>query len=466
MLELKFIGSKFLTLIKNGGIVMVRKSIFCVMIAILSVLLVACGGSSSSSSDAEETTVVGDDIEGATELTFWTFAGQHVDLFEDAAIAWNEEFPDRPIKLVAETYPFDQMHNNLLLALQSGSGAPDLADIEVSRFPNYLQGVPQLLPMNEHVDPVIDKFVEARFTLYSKDGSFYGMPTHVGASVMYYNTEILDEAGVDVESINTWDDFVEAGKQVVENTGKQMITVDTDDHLPLQQLISQNGSDFFDSNGNLILDDEKNIEVLQFLHDLVHVHEIAELTPGGHPHAEEYYAYMNDGNVAALAMPIWYMGRFIDNMPDLDGKITIQPLPAWEEGGFRSAGMGGTGTVVTNQTEHEELAKDFLAYAKLTERANEKLWTILGFDPPRWDVWDNHVFQEDNPFYQYFGDNIFEVLLDVRDEINSINITPHTPTVANEITTNVLNEVLRQKSDTAEEALKKAQEAVESNMQE
>jgi arabinosaccharide transport system substrate-binding protein len=159
------------------------------------------------------------------------------------------------------------------------------------------------------------------------------------------------------------------------------------------------------------------------------------------------------------------MGRFLDNMPDLAGKMLIQPLPAWEEGGFRSAGMGGTGTVVTNQTDHEELAKDFLAYAKISEKANEKLWTILGFDPPRWDVWDNPVFQEDNDFYQFFGENIFEVLLDVRDEINSINISQYTPSVANEFSTNIFNDVLRQHTHTPEEALKKAQETIEANMQ-
>ncbi|MCL7747689.1 ABC transporter substrate-binding protein [Halalkalibacter alkaliphilus] len=440
--------------------------LFTVIGVFMALVLVACGGSSSSSGDADETSVVGDDIEGATELTFWTFASQHVDLFEDAAIEWNEEFPDRPLKLVAETYPFDQMHNNLLLALQSGSGAPDIADIEISRFPNYLQGVPQLLPMNDHVEPLLDKFIEARFDIYAKDGQYYGMPTHVGASVMYYNKEIMDEAGVDIESIQTWDDYVEAGKQVVENTGKAMTTVHTDDYLPMYQMVSQRGSDWFDENGNLTLDAPENIEVLQFLHDLIHVHEIAELTPGGEPHAEEFYAHMNEGNVASLAMPIWYMGRFLDNMPDLKGKMVINPLPAWEEGGFRSAGMGGTGTVVTNQTDNEELAKDFLAYAKLSEKANEKLWTVLGFDPPRWDVWDNDVFKEDNSFYQFFGDNIFDVLLDVRDEINSVNITPSTPSVASEFGTNIFNDVLRQQTKTAEEALRDAQETIEANMQE
>lgn len=83
------------------------------------------------------------------------------------------------------------MHNNLLLAVQSGVGAPDMADIEISKFANFLKGTPQLEPLNDIVDPVKDKMIQSRLDIYSKDGTVYGLPTHVGASVMYYNTEIL-----------------------------------------------------------------------------------------------------------------------------------------------------------------------------------------------------------------------------------------------------------------------------------
>lgn len=79
---------------------------------------------------------------------------------------------------------------------------------------------------------------------------------------------------------------------------------------------------------------------------------------GGH-HSEEYYGFMNQGGAASVLMPIWYMGRFIDYMPDLKGKIAIRPLPAWKEGGDRSAGLGGTATVVPKQSKHVELAKSF-----------------------------------------------------------------------------------------------------------
>jgi arabinosaccharide transport system substrate-binding protein len=437
-----------------------KKGILVLLFGFVALLLVACGGGGDGEG-ATETVSTGDDIEGATELSLWTFVELHMDFYMEAADRWNEEYPDRPIKLKAETYPYDQMHNNLLLALTSGKGAPDIADIEIGRFPNYLEGEPQLLPMNEYVEPELQNFVESRFDIYSKDGNYYGMPTHVGASVMYYNKEIMDAAGVDIESIQTWDDFIEAGKKVIENTDAVMFNTFPGDYLPYFQMVSQQNSDFLDENGNLTVNREENIRALELLKEMQDL-KIAEVAPGGAPHAEEYYAYMNDGGAAAVSMPAWYMGRFTDYMSDLKGKMVVRPMPAFEEGGNRSAGMGGTGTVVTNQTEHADLAKEFLAYAKLSKESNIKIWTVLGFDPVRHDVWDDPAVLEDNKFFEFFGDDIFDTLTDIKDEINAINISPLTPDIATELNTNTLNSVLRDGAQTPEEALNQAQETLES----
>ncbi|WP_078550447.1 ABC transporter substrate-binding protein [Litchfieldia alkalitelluris] len=444
-----------------------KKNLLAILFGLMAVMLMACAGGGdeeASGDEATESEVTGGDVENATELKYWTFVELHMEFFKDAAIRWNEQNPDRPIKLVAETFPYDNMHNNLLLALQSGTGAPDISDIEIGRFPNYLQGVPQLLPMNEFVEPEIDNFIKSRFDIYAKDGNYYGMPTHVGASVMYYNKEIMDAAGVDIDSIKTWDDYVEAGKKVVESTDAVMAGVPTGDYLPVWQMISQRDSDWFDAEGNLTLNNQANIDTLKFLHDMIYEHKVAEIMPGGAPHAEEFYAWMNEGAAASVAMPMWYMGRFTDYMTDLKGKMVVRPLPAWEEGGKRSAGMGGTGTVVTNQTEHPELAKEFLAFAKLSKEANIKLWNVLGFDPPRWDVWEDPAVREDNKFYQFFGTDIFDTLLEIKDEINAVNITEYTPDVATELNTNTLINVLRENKQTPEEALNQAQKTVEANM--
>ncbi|MFA9455374.1 ABC transporter substrate-binding protein [Halalkalibacter sp. AB-rgal2] len=441
---------------------MKKQSLSIMLVGLVGLILVACGGEDTSS-EADASEVIGGDEEDAIELTFWTFNELHMNIFRDSVTRWNEEFPDRPITLVAETYPYDNMHNNLLLALQSETGAPDLVDIELGRFPNYLQGEPQLLPMNEYVEPVLDDFIESRFDIYAKDGIYYGLPTHVGATVAYYNKEIMDEAGVDIDSIQTWDDYVEAGKQVVANTDAAMVTLETEDYWSYWPLLAQQGSDFFDENGEVILDSSVNIDTLQFMYDMVYEHEIAELTPGGGHHAEEYYGFMNDGGAASVIMPMWYMGRFTDYMEDLESKIVIRPMPRWTEDGNRSAGAGGTGTVVTNQTEHPELAKEFLAYTKLTEEGNLALWEIMGFDPPMWTVWDSETIREDNRYYQYFGTDIFDTLLEIRDEINSINITDRNPIAQQQLTTNVFNNVLRAQSQTPEEALKQAADEIRNN---
>lgn len=429
---------------------------------LLSAVLVACGGGGASNEEAEETAVIGEDIEDATELNLWTFVPQHVELYKSAAERWNEENPDEPIKLVAESYPFDQMHNNLLLALQSSKGAPDIADLELGRFANFLSGEPQLEPMNEYVEPVLDQSVEERFELYADDGNYYGIPTHVGTTVMFYNKEVMDEAGVDIDSIDTWDDFVEAGKQVTDNTDSVMWNVGTTDWLmDYWPMISQQDSDVFDEDSEVTLDNETNVETLEFLQDIIYEDEIAEVTPGGNNQSEEFYGYFVEENAASILAPIWYMGRFIDNMPDLEGKIAIRPLPAWEEGGKRSAGMGGTGTVVTNQSEEADLAKEFLAYAKLSDEGSASLWTELGFDPPRWDMWESDEVREDNEYYDYFGDDIFDTLLDLKDDINTLNLTENTPDIVDEYNTVVGESVLRQQED-PKEALEESADKVRS----
>ncbi|GJM72053.1 hypothetical protein HMSSN036_42690 [Paenibacillus macerans] len=79
-----------------------------------------------------------------------------------------------------------------------------------------MQGTPQLESLNDVVEPYKDTVVQSQLDLYSKDGTVYGLSTHVGATVAFYNTEILNEAGVDYKSIVTWDDFKKAGMQVHE----------------------------------------------------------------------------------------------------------------------------------------------------------------------------------------------------------------------------------------------------------
>lgn len=398
----------------------------------VAVLLVASVGTAAANGGSETP------ADGSTTLSLWSFQALHVNYYQDALERWNKANPDRMITLDAQVYPYDDMHNKLLLALQSGSGAPDIVDIELGKYPLFLKGTPQLVPMNKYVEPEASQFIMSRFDIYSKDGNYYGVPFHVGASVIYYNTEILEAAGVDYRDIKTWDDYVDAGLKVKASTGKPMVTLESTDVWSVWPLLSQSGGDFFDENGKCVVDQPQDVKVFQFLYDMVWDSEIAIPSPGGFHHSEEYYGFMNDGGAASLWMPMWYMNRFTDYMPDLNDKIVVALMPEWPDGGFKSAGMGGTGTSITNQSKNVELAQDFLYFAKMTKEANVQLWEYLGFDPPRWDVWEDPRMNAPNKFTDYFqNDNIFGMLLAVKDSMNGVRVTENLPRIHEQLKTTI-----------------------------
>ncbi|MBP2657162.1 MAG: extracellular solute-binding protein family 1 [Firmicutes bacterium] len=411
-------------------------------------LLTGCGGGQTAATKTGDVK--------PTTLNFWTFQELHKGFMDDAVVTWNKNHPDKPIVLKTDVYPYDEQHNKLLIALQSGTGAPDLADIEISKFANFLKGSkPGLVELNSVVDPIKDKLIMGRMDNYAKGGKYYGIDYHVGAEVMFYNKELLDQAGVNINDIVTWDDYMAAGKKVLEKTGKPMASIETTEHWSYYPLINMQGSDFLDKNGDVILDNDTNVKTLQMLSDMKVKDKTAVAAPGGYHHSEEFYAWMNKGNAASIWMPMWYMGRFIQYMPDLKGKMVIRPMPVFP-GGKKSAGMGGTGTAVTTQSKNIELAKEFLAEAKLSKEGSIKTWSILGFDPIRSDAWSDPAMTATNKFTDYFGTEIFNTLKSVVNDIGAMNVGAKFPDAVSLVQKNVVFKVLKEQSQSAAQALKEA----------
>jgi arabinosaccharide transport system substrate-binding protein len=420
-----------------------KKRIFCAAACLALLAVLGCGKKDAGGTDGKP-----------YQLSFWTFQDLHNQFYQDAVKTWNEKNPDRLIELKTEVYSYDDNHNKLLIALQSGQGAPDMVDIEINRFANYLQGSkPGLEPLNDVLAPYMDYVVKARFDNYAKDGNYYGIDFHVGATVVYYNTDIMNAAGIDIDAIKTWRDFVDAGKIVKQKTGKYMTAYETTEHWSIYPMMNQRGSDIFGADGSVTLDNQINTDILQFMLDNIHS-GIAVKAPGGFMHAEEWYAYMNTGAVGAILMPAWYMGRFTDYMPDLKGKIVIRPMPIFAEGDKRSAGMGGTGTAVTAQAKNIALVKEFLAFAKLDRDQSIKTWTILGFDPLRWDVWEDPAMKAPNKYTDYFGTGVFDILYTIKDEFNPLHITPHFPQGMTVLQKSVMPAALENETKTPGQALK------------
>ncbi len=425
------------------------KKFLAMFLAVL-MLTTVCAGSLTASADAAE------------EITFWTFQAAHQKFMESAAARWNETYPDRPITLKAETLGYDDLHNNLLISLQSGTGAPDMVDIEIAMYANFITGPEEyipLVPLNSIVEPEKDVFIMGRFDNYANHGNYYGVDYHVGAAALMYNKDIFAEAGVDPASIVTWEDFKEAGRTIKEKTGKYIMACETTEHWTYYPLITQQGSDFFDrETGEVILDNQINIDTLQWLLDGIE-EGIFVAMPGGFCHSEEWYAYMNEGNVASIAMPLWYLNRFTDYMPDLNGKMAVRTMPVWTEGGANSCGLGGTGTSITNQAKNIDLCKEFLYFAKMSRDGAINTWTELGFDPLRTDIYDDERMTAPNVFTDYFGDDVYQVMDETAASIASLSTSnPLYPEALTLVQKTVMFQVLSEQSKTPAEALAYAAE--------
>lgn len=429
-------------------------------------VLTACLACSGGGQEAQEPTVNAD---GSTSMEMWIFGELHGTLYEEMADRWNELNPDRTIDLELTVYPYQDMHNKLQLAANSGAGMPDLVDIEVTKFANFVRGDnPPLMDLSEYAEPYRDDVVEARLDLYSRGDALYGYPTHVGAFVTFYNTELLEGAGIDYTTIETWDDFEAAGVAYHEQTGKAFGTANTDVFFVEPLVMAQNGGALFAEDGTVQVDSPAVVESMEMMQGMVESGAISPI-PGSSPDDEEAYGAINRGDFAAIVYPAWYTSRFVDYMPDLAGKIAIAPAPVVAGSDTLTIGGGGTGAAVSASSPVKDLAAEWLAFAKLSPEGNVAVWETLGFDPVNMAVWEDEAVTHDpeNAFNQYFTTNLFDVLNEVKDGIGHFDSfsSPNLPAVNSRFGTVTLSEIY-EGGVPAREALERAQQELQNELRE
>ncbi|MDT0164412.1 extracellular solute-binding protein [Actinotalea sp. AC32] len=401
-------------------------------------------------------------------LDMWVFAELHAAYYEQMAEQWNEANPDRPVDLEVTVYPYDDMHNKLQLAANSGSGLPDVVDIEVSKFSNFVteDGRTPLMDLTEAAEPYVDDIVQARLDLYSRAGGIYGFPMHVGAFVAFYNATLLEAAGIDYTTIETWDDFEAAGVAYNQATGKAFGVASTGVDMVEPLLVAQLGGSFFDDDGAVAVNSPEVVEALEIEKGMLDAGAISTI-PGGSPDSEEAFGAINRGDYAAIVYPAWYTSRFVDYMPDLAGDVAIAPAPVVDGGEVATIGGGGTGTAVTEASPDKEFAAEWLAFAKLSPEANVAVWEVLGFDPVNMSVWedDEVTHNPDNKFNQYFQTNLFDVLNEVKGDIGHFDAftNPNLPALDNMFTTVTWTEIFENGVE-PQQALDQAQADLENQI--
>jgi lactose/L-arabinose transport system substrate-binding protein len=185
---------------------------------------------------------------------------------------------------------------------------------------------------------------------------------------MWYRIDAFEKFGIRGEAIETWDDYIAAGKQIVQksggktkmlisnqilNPGGAFIVLSQDEYTLSQQL----GSGWWDDNGNPILDNAANIRAMELLKRFRDEGITAnDLTGDGE------MATMKDGSVATYIHAAWFQLYPKSVAPETAGKWGFIKLPAFDRGGVRASNIGGSSFYVTKQSKNPEVAWEFLKF--------------------------------------------------------------------------------------------------------
>lgn len=341
----------------------------------LAASVMACANSNGGTSTGSE----GDEI----ELTMWLWPGFGVtELLEE----YEEENPGITVNLQEADY--SDVHQNLITALAAGSGAPDISGIDEGYLDRMMENA-------QHFHNLMDlggADLEADYLEYKweqatdAEGEFLiGVPTDVGPMVMAYRTDIFEEAGLPTDpdevaaAMSTWDDYIEAGRQLHEETGSYMFNNLSDLYIAI---LEQGSPQYFDEDNNFIAEES---EQNQYAWDLASSAE--DISANIERHTTEWGAGVAAGEFATVLLPPWMLQNIKNDAPDTEGLWNVTNMP---EG---SGNFGGSFLSLPAEGDYPEEAYDLVTWLMAPEQ-QLRIFEESGPFPSTPAVYDEPSIQE------------------------------------------------------------------------
>ena len=344
------------------------------------------------------------------EINFWTFVGGFEEIIEE----FNKVYPNIKVNLVTNW----EIHDNLQTTMNAGSGAPDVALVEVGQFPRYVTGdlLEDLLaePYNAgRYKEMVSDYSWERWK--SVDGEkLLGMPWDVTPGVFLYRADIYDQMGLPSEPEELGEflldpnNVLEAAKTLAAN-GIYMFEWRDSPAIQYGDAVG-----YFDSNYNWTRNDEKMVELLDFIKQGVQI--------GWAPQVSVLYddagkQLINQGKVASFPIGSWGARELQNLFPEQAGKWRATTMPLG-----LNVGLGGSTFVIPAQSKNKEAAWAFVEWTNLAEEA----WKIFADDSiqPAWKHITNLPWYQEH-VNEYLGGQFDYKLYDSIDD--DIPVRRYTP---------------------------------------
>lgn len=345
----------------------IKKALALTLCAGMVVGLAACGSSSSTASTPASSTT------GAPANTDSAASGEKVSL---SFYIWSDE--ENYISKVVDQYNASQDkvqvklntiasddYDDKLKVMLAGDTDCDLVDIRgVAQMSTYAsQGA--ILDISDRISAsgLDTSNYGSMWDFSDYDGKYYVLPTRTTCWALFYNPDLLKEAGVEDPGQMTWEEYIDYSEKVAQGldgkTAEDGTKVYAGYWVPwIYHFYSiQHGVYVDDTNTEYL---QKSLEVLNTLYSNGSHYSFEDVNSGTYDYITEF----ENGHVALLPNGEWcvnmLMNAAAEGKTDVNWQVAPMPVPEGVEDGtswgqFQYA-------AITSGCKHPDEAFDFLSY--------------------------------------------------------------------------------------------------------
>ncbi len=398
-------------------------------------------------------------IRNVEGIELWTFARNHGELYKELAVDYNiqaEAEGREPLNvLIVDGAALTRRTQS---GFWSNTPVADLIEVERGVISNYVSGPVENIGFTDLTDlleaeGLLDAINAPSFAPWTSRGRIFGLPHDVHPVLLCYRADLVEQAGIDVSQIETWDDFVRLMSPLIDDLDgdgrpdRYLLNLWFSSGDSIEALMLQAGGGTFDPRDQSLVSSDANA--------MVAAHVVHWTTGPGRIgiDAPNFSASGNqlklEGRVVAEMMPDWLAGIWQSDLPQLSGKLKLMPLPAWEKGGRRTSVQGGTMLGIPKATDDFDAAWDIAKYLYLSKELAEELFDASNIISPVKTFWDEPFyalpsayfsgqasgtayieqapdvpFRSSNPFHTMAMTRILEAISTLQDEAASGRIVP------------------------------------------
>lgn len=366
----------------------------------------------------------------AQGVSMWTFARMHADMYRPQLAAWNQQQTEPARRVNLSLIGVQAMEQRMMSAFLAGLPSADLIEAERRNAARAFAGPVEsvgFLDLTPFVDRdgLRDRLNAASFLPWSKDGRIFGLPHDVHPMMLAYRADIVEAAGIDVSTIETWADFERVMRPLLlkpdgsRRSDRYLLNMWETQIDLIEAVLLQAGGGVIDASGMPVIDTEINARTIA---------HIAMWTSGPDPIAAEVsfwdatgHQLMRDGFVIATFAPDWMCNYWRKEVPQLAGTMKLMPLPAWEKGGRRTSVWGGTMLGIPRTAENPEKLWEIAKHLYLSRDLAHELYKQGDIITPVREFWQDDIYDTPDAFFmgQPKGRMYINLAPDVPDRFSS-----------------------------------------------